>query len=101
MLKNIVGRQREKRILKKTLESPKSEFVAVYGRRRVGKTFLIREFFDHRFDFHLTGMANADMRQQLTNFNTSLFRQSDLQYSKRPKNWFEAFQRLVDLLESI
>lgn len=54
--------------LKSIVESPKSEFLAVYGRRRVGKTFLLREFFEYKFDFQISGLANADTKQQLFNF---------------------------------
>jgi uncharacterized protein len=51
----LIGRKKE---IQK-LESKKSEFLAVYGRRRVGKTFLIREFFNYTFDFQISGLANA------------------------------------------
>ncbi|MDR2472090.1 MAG: ATP-binding protein [Tannerella sp.] len=45
MKKNIIGREREKKKLEEIFASKRSEFVAVYGRRRVGKTFLIRFLF--------------------------------------------------------
>ena len=67
---NIIGRELELEQLKMLRDTPKSEFLAVYGRRRVGKTFLIREAFNGDFAFYVTGMANASFRQQLTNFNT-------------------------------
>ena len=69
----VYGRQREISKLEEIVKSEKSEFVAVYGRRRVGKTFLIKEYFDYTFDFHITGLANADTGQQLFNFDCTQF----------------------------
>ena len=73
----------------------------MYGRRRVGKTFLIREFFEYRFDFQISGLGNANLKQQLFNFHTSLARQSALFFDKQPENWLSAFQRLIDHLETL
>ncbi len=97
----IIGRQREIKSLEKVAVSTKSEFVAIYGRRRVGKTFLVREYFQYDFDFQLTGLANANTYQQLINFHTALSRQSEVEMDSVPPNWFEAFQRLVDHIERI
>ena len=68
-MKTIIGRDKEKEKLKDIVSSTKSEFVAIYGRRRVGKTFLIREYFKADFSFHLTGINNTTVSQQLYNFN--------------------------------
>lgn len=100
-MNDIIGRKREIEILDRTISSRKSEFVAIYGRRRVGKTFLVREYFKYSFDFQLTGLANATTEQQLNNFFVALIRQSHLEFKTRPVNWFEAFQLLIDHLESI
>jgi len=100
-MNDVIGRQKEIKQLEKVKNSRKSEFVVVYGRRRVGKTFLIREFFNYTFDFHLTGLANATTKQQLINFQVSIQRQSNLDISEIPKNWFNAFQLLIDHLEGI
>ena len=97
----IVGRKNEIERLEKTVESSKSEFVAVYGRRRVGKTFLIREFFNYTFDFQISGLANAGTTQQLFNFHSSLSRQSAAFFEHKPANWLEAFQQLITHLENI
>lgn len=59
----IIGRKKEIEILRDTYESEYSEFVAVYGRRRVGKTFLVREAFDYNFTFQHAGLAKATMRK--------------------------------------
>ena len=56
---SIIGRQKEIERLKKYLASDKSEFIAVYGRRRVGKTFLIKELLEGQFTFRMTGRENA------------------------------------------
>lgn len=95
----VVGREKEIETLRRLMDSPKSEFLAVYGRRRVGKTFLLREFFQYQFDFQIAGLANADTAQQLFNFYTALARQSTLLYEAPPVNWLVAFQRLIDHLE--
>ena len=97
---DIIGRVKEIKQLEKVQESKKSEFVVIYGRRRVGKTFLVREFFNYTFDFQLTGLANANTAQQLTNFQVSLQRHSTLPETPAPKNWFTAFQQLIKYLES-
>ena len=60
----MIGRTPEKQVLLNALESDKSEFVAVYGRRRVGKTYLIRETFDYRFTFQHTGLAKGRTKDQ-------------------------------------
>ena len=57
----ISGRDTEQKALKRSLDSDKPEFLVVYGRRRVGKTFLIREFFNGNFTFYHTGLANTGM----------------------------------------
>lgn len=68
----IVGRLKELEAFSELEKSKKSEFVAVYGRRRVGKTYLIRNALKNNFTFQLTGLANASMKQQLVNFNAAI-----------------------------
>ena len=51
----LIGRRHEQDLIREYYESPKTELVAVYGRRRVGKTFLIKQCFDETFDFYFTG----------------------------------------------
>lgn len=96
----IIGRKKEQKRLKSILESTKSEFLALYGRRRVGKTFLIREYFNKKFTFHITGLANADTQQQLFNFDTEMRRQSPLFFDLPSENWLLAFQRLISHIET-
>jgi AAA+ ATPase superfamily predicted ATPase len=97
---DLIGRKDSKERLLKLLESKKSEFLAVYGRRRVGKTFLIKEYFQYQFDFFMSGMANATTPQQLFNFDAELSRQSSLVFNTPSSNWMIAFQRLREHLES-
>jgi len=98
---DIIGRKREITQLNKVVSSKNAEFAVIYGRRRVGKTYLIREYFNQTFDFELTGLANANTSQQLVNFHTALQRQSKNPSDQLPTNWFEAFQQLIDHLISI
>ena len=68
----MIGRKKELQRFKEAMESDQSEFIAVYGRRRVGKTFLIRQAFANRFTFAHTGVARESMAGQLANFHDSL-----------------------------
>ncbi len=96
----IIGRKQELAILADLPHRNSSAFVAVYGRRRVGKTFLIRNAFDNKFAFHLTGLANANMAQQLANFSFAI-KSYDASSELKPaiKTWQEAFEQLIQLLE--
>lgn len=74
----MIGRIEEQKMLLSLLEEDEPQFVAVFGRRRIGKTYLVREVFQHRFTFQHTGVSNADLfpgtrkRNQLEKFNESL-----------------------------
>ena len=71
----MVGRTHEIEALREAVSADRSRFVVVYGRRRVGKTFLIREAFDYRFTFSHTGMESGSMSDQLEAFHASLIDQ--------------------------
>ena len=92
----MIGRTKEIEELNRLYESDESEFVAVYGRRRVGKTYLIRETFSDRFAFHHTGLPNATKHQQLVHFKESLAAAGAR--VKMPRNWFEAFHALREVV---
>lgn len=98
----ITGRKEETALLKSLESLDRSVFVAVYGRRRVGKTFLIRAVFEGRFAFQLTGIANVETANQLVNFHAALVRQFP-QFEDKPvaKDWFHAFQQLITALETL
>ena len=68
-------REKEKKVLLDAFSSDYSEFVAVYGRRRVGKPFLIRESFNYRFSFQHSGVKNGGRAIQLARFRKSLMAQ--------------------------
>ena len=93
----MIGREQETKLLKEYLNSNKSEFIAVYGRRRVGKTFFIRKVIGEKACFSLTGMENASMKDQLTNFFFTLRRV--FPKATQPKSWIEAFDELETFLE--
>jgi AAA+ ATPase superfamily predicted ATPase len=95
---NIIGRTKEIEILNSCYKSNKSEFVAIYGRRRVGKTFLIKELFKDCLTFYATGILNGSKDIQLRAFNQEISRYSnfDLPYAT---NWLEAFENLNKLVE--
>lgn len=95
----IIGRKREKDSLMQCLMSKRPEFVVVYGRRRVGKTYLVREYFNRQFSFYTTGLTDEKTKGQLRAFYESLIAYgSDAKTA--PKDWFEAFSLLRQLLEN-
>ncbi|GHU68813.1 hypothetical protein AGMMS49983_21750 [Clostridia bacterium] len=94
---NIIGRSEEIKILEKYAKSNKPEFLVVYGRRRIGKTYLIREFFDGRFCFHYTGYTKVDDQTQLERFSAALCQYGEKEYAL-PQNWHEAFDQLAALI---
>jgi uncharacterized protein len=95
----LIGRKKELEILRGVLNSPKSEFIAIYGRRRVGKTYLIRTAFANNFTFQITGLANATTAQQITNFHVGLQKVFPAAKPTIPDTWFYAFQELIAFLE--
>lgn len=93
----MIGRTAEKARLLKYAESEESEFVAIYGRRRVGKTYLIRQTFQSRFSFQHTGIARGRTKEQLGAFGDSL-REWGSDFKGSPNDWFEAFNLLKDVI---
>ena len=95
----MIGRTAEMKMLREVANADRSRFVVVYGRRRVGKTYLIRETFDYRFSFTHTGMESGLLEEQLHAFHQSLLEQG-LGECDRPSNWIDAFGLLKKLLKS-
>lgn len=98
----MIGRNTEIAILEKAYLSTKPELLAVIGRRRVGKTYLIRSFFRHKIDFELVGLKDGKKEQQLRNFAFSIRdAQKKQQTVQPPKDWLDAFYLLKEYLESL
>lgn len=97
----LVGREEEIKSLNHIMKSSEAEFIVVYGRRRVGKTFLVNNFFDDTYAFKLTGLAKKGKKEQLANFTNSLNRYRNGKKFTKPRTWYEAFDRLRELLESL
>ena len=95
----IIGRKEEQQILHSAVQSENSEFVAVYGRRRVGKTYLIRETFGYKFTFQHTGLAKGNTKEQLFSFAISL-RDAGYDDCPIPQSWLEAFSLLSTYLKN-
>lgn len=96
----IVGREYEQKLIAERCESGKAELVAVYGRRRVGKTFLIRRIFNDQFAFSFTGMYEVSRVAQLEQFRLALQQYSGTTLHKL-KDWFEAFSALREYLSTL
>lgn len=104
MAQDIIGRSKEIAELQSIYRSGRPEFVIVRGRRRVGKTFLIREMFSEKFAFYHTGLSPAQtdidktvLHNQLYTFYASLVRYGH--NGDIPNNWLQAFNALISLLE--
>ena len=96
----MIGRDKEIQALRSAMDSDKSEFVALYGRRRVGKTFLVSEFFNGKFAFHHAGLEGASRRETLASFREALRRQGRPS-CPRLTSWICAFSELESLLEGL
>ena len=95
---NVIGRLEEKRLLEKILKSGDPELVAVYGRRRIGKTFLIRNVYQKELILEFSGIHHATLTQQLESFSLSLTKMNKGVPIAKPESWIQAFQILSDLL---
>ena len=100
MKNNIIGRKSEQDTLARIYESGQSEFVAVCGRRRVGKTFLVREYFEQEMVFQTSGLAGGNTQEQLKNFFYTL-RRYDRNATSVPHDWLDAFEMLITYLDSL
>ena len=99
----LIGRHEEQQILKQFLQSKEAEFLAIYGRRRVGKTFLIRNFFNNKdvIFFNSMGSKDAPLSEQIANFmeqiGTTFYQGAIL---KQPTSWREAFRLLTEAVKN-
>jgi len=69
---SIIGRKHEQEILQSCMDSSKAEFIAVYGRRRIGKTYLVKQFFEEKFDFYTSGVYQITRSEQLKRWQVQL-----------------------------
>ncbi len=99
----LIGRKKEQTILKELLDSKESEFVALYGRRRVGKTFLVETVYKKQIVFSITGLNKVEKALQLENFTNVLNRQLEgtARVPTIPRSWLQAFDILKKYLEGI
>lgn len=101
MTNKLFGRESEIAILQKALASNAAEMVSVIGRRRVGKTFLVKTVYEKSIAFEITGIQNAPRDEQLRNFSGQLTKMSKSRVPiPPPKDWLEAFFLLSEFLES-
>lgn len=100
MADTIIGREAEQEILHQRIESDAPELIAIYGRRRIGKTFLVRQYFNDTFSFYSTGIYQGTKKEQLREFNRQLEYYSGHKW-KVAKDWFDAFAQLREYLESL
>lgn len=101
MQKQIIGREQEIAELRRCLDSDRSEFVIVYGRRRVGKTFLVDHFFQGKYDFMYVGGHRLTKAKQLRNFAKALKKAAGLTHQPKLSTWDDAFDALEEFLESL
>lgn len=100
----MIGRKEERKYLLSLTNEEESQFVAVFGRRRIGKTYLIRETFEHKFTFQHTGISNNQIeagirkREQLNKFAESL---KEAGYTGKDKleTWNDAFNALKEVIK--
>ena len=97
----VAGRKDEVIILQNMLSKQHSDFVAVYGRRRIGKTYLIRQVYQANIVFDCSGLHQRDTPQQLENFWLTLVDVTKRSKPILPKTWLQAFSLLRTYVESL
>lgn len=99
----LLGRKKERKIFEKVYKSDKAEFVTIYGRRRIGKTYLVRKLFEQDKNyFEIIGVKDTSLKEQLANFARSLSsKYLDSISISSPNNWIEAFHLLTSLIQKI
>lgn len=98
----FVGREAEVTVLQSLLNTPQADLVAVIGRRRIGKTYLIKNAFKNQFAFHITGIKNADKQTMIRAFCSKIEDVSNSKYPIAvPDNWVDAFNLLKKHLQTL
>lgn len=98
-MREVIGRKQEKIILANALKSNRAELIVVYGRRRIGKTYLVREVYKNHIQFEFSGIHKVSFNEQLKNFNLTL-RTYNLK-SVNSTSWIEAFHQLQKFLNRL
>lgn len=99
-MQKFIGRSAEIQVFSETLTSPEAELVAVFGRRRVGKTFLIRHAYRKHIVFEFSGIKDTDTAQQVARFESVLIKAFGIEkLPKKLHSWLDAFSLLSDLME--
>ena len=98
-MKEIIGRENETELLKQYINSSKSEFIAVFGRRRVGKTYLIDQLFGNNFAFSFTGIIDGKKNVQFAALKDA-FDYYGYTPQKLPQNWMDAFSEIRKMLQA-
>jgi uncharacterized protein len=97
----IAGRKKEIDLMQNLLKKNESSFLALYGRRRIGKTYLIREVYQKQIVFESNGLHQKDINQQLENFGLTLFELNPNKENVLPKSWLQAFSMLKSYVNSL
>jgi uncharacterized protein len=97
----VAGRTEEIAILQKLMQKEQSEFIAVHGRRRIGKTYLIREVYKENLIFECNGLHEKDFSQQLENFWITFLETTNTKNTSLPKTWLQAFALLKAYIKSL
>ncbi len=101
-LSEIIGRGKEKARLDKIMQSKQAEFLALYGHRRVGKTFLVRQYLLENIVFDISGSKEGSKERQISNFFDECLTRTKAQQDTRPPNsWHEAFNYLAKYLSGL
>jgi len=100
-MKKLIGREAEITELDSCMASDQSEFVIVYGRRRVGKTFLVDQYFKKTYTFSFVGGHKLTKSQQLRSFAKALKRYAHLASRPKFEDWMDAFDALEEYIESL
>ena len=95
----IIGRNLEQALLKEAIDNDKSELIALYGRRRIGKTYLIREYFKTSIVFEMSGLFGGSLKDQLETFSKELVKRTKRTELETAKSWFQAFTMLESYLD--
>lgn len=99
IMEKLIGRVNEVNELKRCYNSARSEFVILYGRRRIGKTFLVNSVFEGNFSFYFTGSHQAENNRQLERFAQTIQKYGQLSLLPAIDNWYHAFDALQKVLE--